>query len=203
MWRYGNLIANTIKRSNKNISLFDKISSHTNFIIKTRGTALFVYYKFYRNYLNILTCMIRKKYPIEAILRNGRHVTLHDYTEMVALTYFLSMTKNHRNEVEYDIKENKTTFLSLPYLNNNSKVTLYGGITNSDAVGVFLGNIYEYLPVVGKTVIDIGANIADSSIYFAIRGAKKVIALEPFQKTMKWQREISNQIIFQIKLPCC
>jgi len=147
--------------------------------------------------------MIRKKYPIEAILRNGRHVTLHDYTEMVALTYFLSMTKNHRNEVEYDIKENKTTFLSLPYLNNNSKVTLYGGITNSDAVGVFLGNIYEYLPVVGKTVIDIGANIADSSIYFAIRGAKKVIALEPFQKTMKWQREISNQIIFQIKLPCC
>jgi FkbM family methyltransferase len=113
-------------------------------------------------------------------LRNGYNVTLHDYTEMVSLTHFLSMAENHRNEVEYDIKENKTTFLSLPYGNNNSKLTLYGSITDSDTVGVFLGNIYENLPVVGKTVIDIGANIADSSIYFAVRGAKKVIALEPF-----------------------
>jgi FkbM family methyltransferase len=67
-------------------------------------------------------------------------------------------------------------------LKDNSKVTLYGSITNSDAVGVFLNGIYEYLPVAGKTVIDIGANIADSSIYFAVRGAKKVIALEPFPK---------------------
>lgn len=41
---------------------------------------------------------------------------------------------------------------------------------------------YENLPVAGKTVIDIGANIADSSIYFAVRGAKKVIGLEPFPK---------------------
>jgi predicted RNA methylase len=122
---------------------------------------------------------------------------------MVALTHFLSMAKNHLNEVEYNIKENKTAFFSLPYLKDNSKVTLYGSITNSDAVGVFLNGIYEYLPVAGKTVIDIGANIADSSIYFAVRGAKKVIALEPFPKTMKWQREMSNQIIFQIKLLCC
>jgi FkbM family methyltransferase len=38
------------------------------------------------------------------------------------------------------------------------------------------------LPLEGKTVIDIGANIADSSIYFAHNGAKKVIALEPFAR---------------------
>ena len=98
----------------------------------------------------------------------------------MSLTYFLSLIKNHRNELEYDIKENKTTFLSLPYANNNSKVTLYGSITNGDSVSVFLDNIYGNLLVAGKTVIDIGANIADSSIYFAVRGAKKVIALEPF-----------------------
>ncbi len=39
---------------------------------------------------------------------------------------------------------------------------------------------YNSLPVNGKIVIDIGANIADSSIYFAIKGAKKVIGIEPF-----------------------
>ena len=33
----------------------------------------------------------------------------------------------------------------------------------------------------GKPIIfwDVGANIGDSSIYFALKGAKKVIALEP------------------------
>jgi FkbM family methyltransferase len=112
------------------------------------------------------------------------------------------MAKNHRNEVKYDIKENKTTLLSLPYGNNNSKITVYGSITNSDAVGVFLGNIYENLPVVGKTVIDIGANIADSSIYFAVRGAKKVIALEPIPENYEMaKRNIeSNNLSDKITL---
>ena len=32
----------------------------------------------------------------------------------------------------------------------------------------------------GRTVIDIGANIADSSIYFAFEDAAHVIALEPY-----------------------
>jgi FkbM family methyltransferase len=100
----------------------------------------------------------------------------------MSLTTLLLITKNYPNEVEFDIKENKTTFLSLPYATNNPKVTLYGSITNGDAVGVFFENIYGNLPVFGKTVIDIGANIADSSIYFALRGAKKVIGLEPFPK---------------------
>ena len=92
------------------------------------------------------------------------------------------MTKNLGNNVEFDIKEDKVTFLSLPYWNNNSKLTLYGSITNGYAVGVFLENFYGNLPVSGKTVIDIGANIADSSIFFALRGAKKVIGLELFPK---------------------
>jgi FkbM family methyltransferase len=195
------LVANTIKR-NKNISILEKISGHTYFIVNFRVKAVFMYYKLYRNYLNILTRMVRKKYPIEAILRNGYHVTLRDYIETVALTNFLSMAKNHRNEVKYDIKENKTTLLSLPYGNNNSKITLYGSVTNSEALGVFLGNIYENLPVVGKTVIDIGANIADSSIYFAVRGAKKVIALEPIPENYEMaKRNIeSNNLSDKITL---
>ena len=45
---------------------------------------------------------------------------------------------------------------------------------------VFLDESYSSLPVSGRIVVDIGANIGDSAIYFAIRGAKKVIAIEPF-----------------------
>lgn len=44
----------------------------------------------------------------------------------------------------------------------------------------FIDDDYGFLPVEGKVVIDIGANVGDTIIYFASRGASKIIALEPF-----------------------
>jgi FkbM family methyltransferase len=46
-------------------------------------------------------------------------------------------------------------------------------------VEVFIKNVYSFLDVGDKIVIDVGAGIGDSSIYFASRGAKRVIAIEP------------------------
>jgi FkbM family methyltransferase len=43
---------------------------------------------------------------------------------------------------------------------------------------IFLDNVYQY-DVAGKNVVDIGMNIGDSAIYFAKKGAKRVIGLEP------------------------
>jgi FkbM family methyltransferase len=42
----------------------------------------------------------------------------------------------------------------------------------------FVGEQYN-IDVKGREVVDVGANIGDSSIYFAIKGAKKVLAFEP------------------------
>ncbi len=44
---------------------------------------------------------------------------------------------------------------------------------------VFEYGEYEKLNVNGKIVIDVGAFIGDSAIYFAIKGAERVIAIEP------------------------
>jgi len=44
---------------------------------------------------------------------------------------------------------------------------------------VFEEGLYSALNVNGKVVIDVGAFVGDSAIYFASRGAKKVIAVEP------------------------
>jgi len=44
---------------------------------------------------------------------------------------------------------------------------------------VFEEGLYSILNVDGKVVIDVGAFVGDSAIYFASRGAKKVIAVEP------------------------
>ena len=38
---------------------------------------------------------------------------------------------------------------------------------------------YEPLSVEGRVVVDVGAFVGDSAIYFALRGAKKVVAVEP------------------------
>jgi len=54
--------------------------------------------------------------------------------------------------------------------------------------GYFLREPYKELNVVGRDVLDIGANVGDTSIYFALRGARKVIALEPYLHTFNQAR---------------
>jgi FkbM family methyltransferase len=44
---------------------------------------------------------------------------------------------------------------------------------------IFQDNCYEAFDVKNKTVVDIGAFIGDTAIYFAGKGAKKIIAYEP------------------------
>ena len=44
---------------------------------------------------------------------------------------------------------------------------------------VFNDGDYEQLNAKGRVVIDVGAYIGDSAIYFALKGARKVIAIEP------------------------
>jgi len=47
-------------------------------------------------------------------------------------------------------------------------------------VDVFGNEDYGFLEVENEVIIDIGANIGDSPIYFTLNNAKKVIALEPY-----------------------
>ena len=54
-----------------------------------------------------------------------------------------------------------------------------------EILSVFEEGLYSILNVDGKVVIDIGAFVGDSAIYFASRGAKKVIAVEPHPDAFK------------------
>ena len=49
----------------------------------------------------------------------------------------------------------------------------------------FIAQQYKWLDVKHMVVIDIGANIGDSAIYFALKGAKHVYALEPYPYSYK------------------
>lgn len=49
----------------------------------------------------------------------------------------------------------------------------------------FIDQQYSAVSVKGRQVVDIGANIGDSAIYFALRGATSVVALEPYLSNFK------------------
>jgi len=46
-------------------------------------------------------------------------------------------------------------------------------------IEIFHYGEYESLGVEGRVVVDVGAFVGDSAIYFALKGARKVIAIEP------------------------
>jgi len=49
----------------------------------------------------------------------------------------------------------------------------------------FIEEPYKWLNVKGKEVVDVGANIGDTAIYFAVNGAKHVYAFEPYPFSYK------------------
>jgi FkbM family methyltransferase len=46
-------------------------------------------------------------------------------------------------------------------------------------IEIFHYGVYESLGVEGRVVVDVGAFVGDSAIYFALKGAKRVLAIEP------------------------
>jgi FkbM family methyltransferase len=50
---------------------------------------------------------------------------------------------------------------------------------------LYISQIYGLLNVKDRVVIDVGAFVGDSAIYFVLRGAKRVIALEPNPEAFK------------------
>jgi FkbM family methyltransferase len=44
------------------------------------------------------------------------------------------------------------------------------------------GGAYDDIDVGGRTVVDVGAGVGDTAILFSLRGARRVIALEPYPR---------------------
>jgi hypothetical protein len=142
-----------------NVSFSDRTISYIKFL-KSYFDFMKLYKKRYKNFFSVIVHILRNKYPIKLINRNGDHTILNDYQEVY----------NSLMEVDVDAEHDLAYFDGLSF---------HGGKTNGDIVNIFKKNEYSFLPVTENEVIDIGANIGDSSIYFASRGAKMVVAVEP------------------------
>ena len=79
--------------------------------------------------------------------------------------------------------DNSGNYISFDY--NNQRLTFKDGIFNGDIAGVFFEETYSRLHIKDRIVLDIGANIGDTAIYFALNGAKLIYAFEPFPYSYK------------------
>jgi len=184
-----------------NTSIYHNIIGFFNGL-KNKVTWFNLYRKTYSNYLDIILNDFQKNYPIKGILRNNEIKILNSKDE-IALYSLLEIHKN----VIYDEKNDYASFDLSFFDYNLKKITTYGIKQNLDTLLAFNNGTYENLPVKNKVVIDIGACTGDTSIYFAIRGAKKVIAIEPYPKNfemLKKNIKINNlENFIDIKLSGC
>ena len=145
-------------------------------LLKNKFSWFMIYRKTFRNYVSIINSVLKGKFPINGVLRDGRSVVLKSIDE-IALFGLLAIDK----KIEYDAKEDVATFSAFVNEDNSRKLNLYGISRGIDAFLTFRNDgTYDFLPVKEKVVLDVGANIGDTPVYFAMRGSKKVIGIEPF-----------------------
>ncbi len=172
-----------------------------------------VYRSIFKNYFVVLLSIICNKNSVEVITRDNYKATLpiSSVYNIVSLYSSLNNKPNSSDIVKFISKYNDVKFSVLSYLaeqkdtlifdkvtEENLKndivrfvykqipVTLHGIKANGDIKGIFLEEEYKFLDPIGRSVLDIGANIGDSAVFFAISGAKRVVALEPFPYPYKF-----------------
>lgn len=125
--------------------------------------------KHLKNWPNAVFASYVKKFPFEAIYRDGTK------------TYIKYL--NHLWMASYGFKfeYGKDESIIFPY---EGRTLRFLGTGNNGSIGdVFVEKELSVLDVKGRVVIDIGANIGDSTVYFVIMGAERVISIEPFPFT--------------------
>ncbi len=177
-----------------NISILDNFFGI--FLLFRNKIKWFFYFKkAFKNYISVIKNFQNNLYPITAILKNNEKIILNSRNE-VSLYSLLSVNKN----CEYF---EDTDSITLHIKNNTKKmIKLFGIKKNFDTILAFEDNTYDNIPLKDHIVIDIGTSIGDTPIYFALRGAAKVIGLEPFPQNFALaEKNIQeNNFQHQIKL---
>lgn len=150
------------------------------------------YRKAYKNPISVMWNIFRKEKFISVVLKDGREVGLTHFFTVIYPIFIESFPEKEKSEKfiesalriqKPDCEDQNGKFIQLDY--NNYHIKLYipfktGNLDLSSTVEVFLFEVYKFLRPEGAIIIDIGANIGDSAIYFCLNNANRVIALEPF-----------------------
>ncbi len=123
-------------------------------------------------------------YKVDLIDSNT--VTIESVPINIKCLYFLSSILDKWKIVRITKDKNNNPIITFKY--NNKEVsfkTFPYGIGICKISETFIEEFYGDFNYSKKTIIDIGGFIGDTSIYFAINGAKKVYVYEPLQLAFK------------------
>ncbi|PSN93812.1 hypothetical protein B9Q06_10980 [Candidatus Marsarchaeota G2 archaeon ECH_B_2] len=141
---------------------------------------LYLASKYRQRWYNIVLWRLGIKRPFVALV-DGRKFKVTSDQDYYALIEYLKFRRK-----EFKIESLNASSISFEY--RGKKLTFdFDGLHLREVFGLlqkFTGvqTWYDKLDVTNKTVLDIGANLGDTPIYFFLRGASKVIALEPVPK---------------------
>jgi len=129
-------------------------------------------YKLIKNWYDVILFRLGIKKKIKIILRDGREFAINNFNDY--RKFWLEKV------AKINVKTNEK-YIEFPYDGKNIKMFYSFPVDTCNIVNeVFFDNVYKFLEVKNKIVVDIGANVGDSAIYFALNGAKHVYAFEPY-----------------------
>lgn len=143
----------------------------------------------FKNYVEVAIKLKKHNFPITVKYRDGNIQVFNNLLELNIAARGFRDCFSYSNNI-----------FSVNYKKLNAK--FYDAIENGDIGGVFFGESWKMLPVKNLIVVDVGTNIGDSAVYFALQGASKVIAIEPFPKNFELARKniILNNLEDKIEL---
>lgn len=152
----------------------------------------------YKNWFSVLLAVYLQKKIIKVKLKNGsvKSWTLDCVYEYTGMRHDAKQIENLKIlDIYTSGVIQKKDIIEFDYHNKVVRFSCFG--SNGAIPEVFFAEDYRYLNPSGETVIDIGANIGDTAIYFALNGASKVIALEPYINS--YNCAINNIILNNLK----
>jgi FkbM family methyltransferase len=122
-----------------------------------------------KNWPDLLLLRFGKKKTVKAVFRDG--TTLDISKDSYSIFRNLQESRIRKLSMRGD------AYL-IPF--RQKEILLTGKEVPILAAEIFFNGTYAPTHPEGRIVVDVGANIGDSAIYFALQGAKKVVAFEPY-----------------------
>ena len=142
-------------------------------------------FRLFRNWYDVVLFRFGLKPKLTMELRTGESVritSLEDYNNFYGSKLYLEyMSRKHNSKLLFTVKKNNIRFLW-----HGKKIMFYCDSAQQRAnsagmiIETFIDEQYSRLNVKDRDVVDIGANVGDTAMYFALKGAKHVYAFEPY-----------------------
>lgn len=145
---------------------------------KIQGVSLYVYS--FRNFPVALLKRVLQLYPISVNLRKQNLVVEVENRDQFYMAGYLGSFDPYTGD-GMSIKFLETEKAFSISRKTGRTITVKHVFDDGDFPGIFYAEEYKGIDVEGRTVIDVGCSIGESSLYFYLFGAKKNICLRTYK----------------------